>query len=100
MVVRAPVVETNSEPKSKRQLALTVVILLTAILFELFATISAAIAILGLTALLAFVNPLTGALGLLILAVEILLDVLLIDVIVLLDTLLTGLALALGGLIL
>ena len=49
-------------------------------------------------ALLSFLNPLTGALGALILAVEVLVDFLLLDVTVLLDTLLTGLALALGGL--
>jgi len=48
--------------------------------------------------LLSFLNPLTGSLGGLILAVEVLVDFLLLDVTVLLDTLLTGLALALGGL--
>lgn len=48
--------------------------------------------------LLAFLNPLTGGLGGLILAVEVLVDFLLLDVTVLLDTLLTGLALALAGL--
>jgi len=54
----------------------------------------------GEGALLAFLNPLTGGLGALILAVEVLVDFLLLDVTVLLDTLLTGLALALGGLVL
>jgi len=48
--------------------------------------------------LLSFLNPLTGGLGALILAVEVLVDFLLLDVTVLLNTLLTGLALALGGL--
>jgi hypothetical protein len=51
-----------------------------------------------LAGLLSFLNPLTGGLGGLILAVEVLVDFLLLDVTVLLDTLLTGLALALGGL--
>jgi hypothetical protein len=48
--------------------------------------------------LLSFLNPLTGGLGLLILAVEVLADFLLLTVTALLDTLLTGLAIALGGL--
>jgi len=68
------------------------------LLVEVFATVSAAVALLGLTGLLSFLNPLTGGLGALILAVEVLVDFLLLDVTVLLDTLLTGLALALGGL--
>jgi hypothetical protein len=91
-----------------------------------FATVSSAVALLGLSTsclppqlpnfhhqcvladllilsiceagLLSFLNPLTGGLGGLILAVEVLVDFLLLDVTVLLDTLLTGLALALGGL--
>jgi len=71
---------------------------LTLILIELFATITGAVAILGLSGLLLFLNPLTGSLGVLILAVEGLVDSLLIAVIVLLDSLLTGLALGLGGL--
>ncbi|KUJ18535.1 uncharacterized protein LY89DRAFT_732094 [Mollisia scopiformis] len=68
------------------------------LLLEVFATIAAAVAALGLAGLLVFLSPLTGALGALILAVEVLVDFLLLDVTVLLDTLLTGLALALGGL--
>jgi hypothetical protein len=48
--------------------------------------------------LLSFLHPLTGGLGLLILAVEVLVDFLLLAVTALLDTLLTGLAIALGGL--
>jgi len=67
-------------------------------LVELFATIAGAIAILGLAGLLVFLNPLTGGLAALILAVEVLVDTLLIAVIALLDTLLTGLALGLAGL--
>lgn len=55
-------------------------------------------ALLGLGVLLVFLNPLTGGLRALLLAVEVLVDLLLIDVIVILDTLLTGLALTLGGL--
>lgn len=68
------------------------------IITEIFATITAAVAILGLGVLLVFLNPLTGGLGALILAVELLVDFLLIDVIIILNTLLTGLALTLGGL--
>jgi hypothetical protein len=68
------------------------------IIVEIFATITAAVAILGLAGLLLFINPLTGALAALILAVEVLVDALLIAVIVLLDTLLTGLAIGIGGL--
>ena len=48
--------------------------------------------------LLSSLHPLTGGLGLLILAVEVLVDFLLLTVTALLDTLLTGLAIALGGL--
>lgn len=48
--------------------------------------------------LLPSLHPLTGGLGLLILAVEMLVDFLLLTVTALLDTLLTGLAIALGGL--
>jgi hypothetical protein len=48
--------------------------------------------------LLSFLHPLTGGLGLLILAVEVLVDFLLLTVTALLDTLLTGLAIGLGGL--
>ncbi|KAL2070977.1 hypothetical protein VTL71DRAFT_14003 [Oculimacula yallundae] len=81
-------------PVEKRQatLALEVAILLTAIIVELFATIAAAVAILGVTVLLIFLTPMTGGLSALILAVQLLVDTLLIGVIVLLNTLLTGLA--------
>lgn len=87
----------DSEPVAKRQLA-ELGALLALIIVELFATIAGAIAILGLAGLLVFLNPLTGALAALILAVEVLVDALLIAVIVLLDTILTSLALGLGGL--
>jgi len=90
--------EAISEPKTKRQLGITVAVILVLIITEIFATITAAVAILGLGVLLVFLNPLTGGLGALILAVELLVDFLLIDVIIILNTLLTGLALTLGGL--
>jgi hypothetical protein len=48
--------------------------------------------------LLPCLHPLTGGLGLFILAVEVLVDFLLLTVTALLDTLLTGLAIGLGGL--
>ena len=96
--VRSTAVEEYAEPKTKRQLGITVAILLILIITEIFATITAAVAILGLGILLVFLNPLTGGLGALILAVQLVVDLLLIDVILLLNTLLTGLALTLGGL--
>ncbi|KAE8445203.1 hypothetical protein EG329_013575 [Mollisiaceae sp. DMI_Dod_QoI] len=93
------ILSTEIQP---RQLDLATLALIGAevslILVEVFATISSAVAVLGLTGLLSFLNPLTGSLGGLILAVEVLVDLLLLDVTVLLDTLLTGLGLALGGL--
>jgi hypothetical protein len=72
--------------------------LLALIIVEIFATITAAVAILGLAGLLIFINPLTGALSALILVVELVLDVVLVGVIALLDTLLTALALGVSGL--
>ena len=96
--VGSTTLEAYSEPKSKRQLGIAVAVLLVLIIVEIFATITAAVAILGLSILLVFLNPLTGGLGALILAVQLLVDVLLIDVIIILNTLLTGLALTLGGL--
>ncbi|KAF2794199.1 hypothetical protein K505DRAFT_417280 [Melanomma pulvis-pyrius CBS 109.77] len=90
-------IDAQAEPVAKRQLV-EVGVILALILVELFATIAGAIAILGLAGLLVFLNPLTSALALLILAVEVLVDALLIAVIVLLDTLLTGLAIGIGGL--
>jgi hypothetical protein len=85
------------QPKEKRQL-IAVGALLALIIVEIFATITAAVAILGLAGLLVFINPLTSALSLLILAVQLVLDVVLVGVIALLNTLLTSLALGLSGL--
>ncbi|KAF9701350.1 hypothetical protein EKO04_000354 [Ascochyta lentis] len=87
----------ESQPKEKRQLV-AVGALLALIIVEIFATVTAAVAILGLSGLLVFLNPLTAALSLLILAVELVLDVVLVGVIALLDSLLTALALGVSGL--
>lgn len=89
--------EVDSQPKEKRQLV-AVGALLALIIVEIFATVTAAVAILGLAGLLVFLNPLTGALSALILAVELVLNVVLIGVIALLDSLLTALALGVSGL--
>ncbi|KAH7086168.1 hypothetical protein FB567DRAFT_593120 [Paraphoma chrysanthemicola] len=89
---------TDAEPVEKRQLGLTVGVLLSLIIVEIFATVTAAVAILGLGGLLVFLNPLTSALSLLIVTVQIVLDVVLLDVIALLNALLTGLALGVSGL--
>ncbi|KAF2704454.1 hypothetical protein K504DRAFT_485059 [Pleomassaria siparia CBS 279.74] len=86
-----------THPKEKRQIA-EVGVLLSLIITEIFATVTGAVAILGLAGLLVFLNPLTSSLSLLILAVEVLVDVLLIAVIVLLDSVLTALALGVAGL--
>jgi len=56
------------------------------------------VAILGLAGLLVFLNPLTSALSLLILAVQLVLNVVLVGVIALLNSLLTALALGVSGL--
>ncbi|KAJ4336458.1 hypothetical protein N0V95_008598 [Ascochyta clinopodiicola] len=89
--------EVDSQPVEKRQL-IAVGALLALIIVEIFATVTAAVAILGLAGLLVFLNPLTAALSLLILAVELVLDVVLVGVIALLDSLLTALALGVSGL--
>ena len=86
-----------AQPKEKRQL-IAVGALLGLIIVEIFATITAAVAILGLAGLLIFINPVTGAISALILAVQLVLDVVLVGVIALLNTLLTSLALGLSGL--
>jgi hypothetical protein len=86
-----------SQPKEKRQL-IAVGALLAFIIVVIFATITAAVAILGLAGLLIFINPLTSALGLLILAVQLVLNVVLAGVIALLNSLLAALALGLSGL--
>ncbi|KAF2627075.1 hypothetical protein BU25DRAFT_491586 [Macroventuria anomochaeta] len=89
--------DIDSQPKEKRQLV-AVGALLALIIVEIFATITTAVAILGLAGLLIFLNPLTGAISALILAVELVLNVVLIGVIALLDSLLTALALGVSGL--
>ena len=88
----------ESSSLEKRQDVVTAVTaLLAIILLEIFATLTAAIAILGGALLVVFTTPLTTSLPLLILAVEGVLDVVLGGVTVLLNTLLTALALALSG---
>ncbi|KAG9187613.1 hypothetical protein G6011_05484 [Alternaria panax] len=86
-----------SQPMEKRQL-IAAGALLALIIVEIFATLTAAVAILGLAGLLVFINPLTSALSLLILAVQLVLNVALLGVSTLLNSLLTALALGLGGL--
>ena len=81
----------------KRQID-TATVLLTLIIIEIFATIAGAIAIFGLAALLIYINPLTGSIAALILAVQLILNVVLASVTLLLNTLLAGLALTIGGL--
>jgi hypothetical protein len=90
-------IDAISHPVEKRQVE-TATVLLTLIIIEIFATITGAIAILGLAALLIYINPVTGALAALILAVQLLLNVVLASVTLLLNTLLAGLALTIGGL--
>jgi hypothetical protein len=86
-----------AQPKEKRQL-IAAGALLALIIVEIFATITAAVAILGLAGLLVFINPLTSALSLLILAVQLVLNVVLVGVIALLNSVLGALALGLSGL--
>lgn len=86
-----------SQPKEKRQLIVAGA-LLALIIVEIFATITAAVAILGLAGLLVFINPLTSALSLLILAVQLVINVVLVGVIALLNSVLGALALGLSGL--
>ena len=86
-----------SQPKEKRQL-IAAGALLALIIVEIFATITAAVAMLGLAGLLVFINPLTSALSLLILAVQLVLNVVLVGVIALLNSVLGALALGLSGL--
>jgi hypothetical protein len=82
---------------AKRQL-IAVGALLALIIVEIFATIGGAIAILGLAGLLVFINPVTGSLALLIVAVQVVLNVVLVGVIALLNSVLAALALGLSGL--
>jgi hypothetical protein len=86
-----------AQPKEKRQL-IAAGALLALIIVEVFATITAAVAVLGLAGLLVFINPLTSALSLLILAVQLVLNVVLVGVIALLNSVLGALALGLSGL--
>lgn len=90
-------IESVTHPVEKRQVD-TATVLLTLIIVEVIATIAGAIAILGLAALLIYINPVTGALAALILAVQLILNVVLASVTLLLNTLLAGLALTIGGL--
>ena len=89
---------TDTASSEKRQIGLTVGVLLSLIIVEIFATVGAAIAILGLGGLLVFLNPLTSALSLLIVTVQLVLDIVLLDVIALLNALLAGLASGVSGL--
>jgi hypothetical protein len=97
VVADTDVADIESQPKEKRQL-IAVGALLALIIVEIFATVTAAVAILGLAGLLIFLNPLTAALSLLILTVELVLNIVLVGVIALLDSLLTALALGVSGL--
>ncbi|KAF2032969.1 hypothetical protein EK21DRAFT_98547 [Setomelanomma holmii] len=94
----SPSTTATSETVEKRQLGLTVGVLLSLIIVEIFATLTGALALLGLGGLLVFLNPLTSALSLLIVTVQLVLDVVLLDVIALLNALLTSLALGVSGL--
>jgi hypothetical protein len=89
--------DVESQPQEKRQL-IAVGALLALIIVEIFATVTAAVAILGLAGLLIFLSPLTSALSLLIVAVQLILNVVLFGVIALLNSLLAALALGLSGL--
>ncbi|CAI6258427.1 unnamed protein product [Periconia digitata] len=86
-----------AHPVEKRQVD-TATVLLTLIIIEVVATIAGAIAIFGVAALLIYINPVTGSLAALILAVQLILNVVLSSVTILLNTLLAGLALTIGGL--
>jgi len=85
--------------KSKRQ-AVTIPVLvdqIAALLLELSGTLNLVIATLGLTGLLAFLNPLTSGLSALFLALALVVDGLLIAVGLLLNGILVGLSIALAG---
>ena len=90
-------VEVEPKKTVKRQL-IAISALLSLIIVEIFATVTAAVAILGLAGLLVYLNPLTVAVSALILAVQLVLDVVLVGVIALLNGLLTSLALGVSGL--
>jgi hypothetical protein len=85
--------------KEKRQVgAIAIAALLGLIIVEIFATLGAAILVLGVGLLLVFTTPMVSSLSLLILTVQAVLDVALVGVITLLNTILTSLALGLSGL--
>ncbi|KAH8719220.1 hypothetical protein GQ44DRAFT_623987 [Phaeosphaeriaceae sp. PMI808] len=90
--------KTNEfQPKEKHQL-IAVGAILSLIIVEIFATVTAAVAILGLAGLLVFLNPLTSALSFLIMAIQLVLNIVLVEIIVLLNSLLSTLALGVSGL--
>ncbi|EHK96487.1 hypothetical protein GLAREA_10821 [Glarea lozoyensis ATCC 20868] len=83
----------------KRQIgAIAVAALLGLIIVEIFATLGAAIVVLGAGLLVIFTTPMVSSLSLLILTVQAVLNVVLAGVITLLNTILTSLALGLSGL--
>ncbi|KAH4821215.1 hypothetical protein HBI23_046780 [Parastagonospora nodorum] len=83
----------------KRQVgAIAVAALLGLIIVEIFATLGAAILVLGVGLLLVFTTPMVSSLSLLILTVQAVLNVVLLGVTTLLNTILTSLALGVSGL--
>jgi hypothetical protein len=83
----------------KRQIgAIAIAALLGLIIVEIFATVGAAILVLGVGVLVIFTTPLTSSLSLLIVTIQVVLNVVLAGVITLLNTILGSLALALSGL--
>jgi hypothetical protein len=83
----------------KRQIgAIAIAALLGLIIVEVFATVGAAILVLGVGVLVIFTTPLTGSLTTLIVTIQVVLNVVLAGVVTLLNTILGSLALALSGL--
>jgi hypothetical protein len=83
----------------KRQIgAIAIAALLGLIIVEIFATVGAAILVLGVGVLVIFTTPLTSSLSLLIVTIQVVLNVVLAGVTTLLNTILGSLALALSGL--
>ncbi|QRC96913.1 hypothetical protein JI435_017960 [Parastagonospora nodorum SN15] len=90
---------TSTSPTEKRQVgAIAVAALLGLIIVEIFATLGAAILVLGVGLLLVFTTPMVSSLSLLILTVQAVLNVVLLGVTTLLNTILTSLALGVSGL--
>jgi hypothetical protein len=85
-------------PKHEKRQLIAVAALLSLIIVEIFATVGAAILVLGLGVLVIFTTPLTSSLSLLILTGQAVLNVVLAGVVTLLNTILGSLALALSGL--